>query len=137
MAKVCIICGKEIKKIEGASKVKEDVVIESLRKIKKRFGIAKNNELFVCEEDYEKYREKRKQFERNFTFASALAAAILFLLIIVPIFFGSLPSLGSIFFGLVVGIFLILMALISYLPAVEGKVEAMGMEKKKIKQKNR
>lgn len=137
MAKVCIICGNEIKKIGGAYRVKEDVVIEWLRKIKKRFGIAKNNELFVCEEDYEKYREKRKQFERNFTFASALAAAILLLLIIVPVFFGSLPSLGSIFFGLIVGIFLILMALISYLPAVEAKAEAVGMEKKSTKKKNR
>ncbi|MGB9719596.1 MAG: hypothetical protein ACPL06_03315 [Candidatus Anstonellales archaeon] len=134
MAKVCIICGNEIKG-EGAYRVKEDIVIEWLRRIKKKFGIAKNNELFVCKDDYDKYKDKRKQFERNFMFASALAAAILLLLIIVPIFFGSLPSLSGIFFGLVVGVFLILMALLSYLPAVEGEKE--GVEEKAKKKKRR
>ncbi len=134
MAKVCIICGNEIKKTDGAYRVKEDIVIKWLREIKKKLKIAKNNELFVCKEDYEKYKEKRKQFERNFTFASALAAAILLLLIIVPIFFGSLPGISSIFFGLIVGAFLILMALISYLPAVEGEttvVEEKAKNKKR------
>ncbi|MGC9005098.1 MAG: hypothetical protein ACP5JC_00535, partial [Candidatus Micrarchaeia archaeon] len=120
---------------EGAYRVKEDIVIEWLRRIKKKFGIAKNNELFVCKDDYDKYKDKRKQFERNFMFASALAAAILLLLIIVPIFFGSLPSLSGIFFGLVVGVFLILMALLSYLPAVEGEKE--GVEEKAKKKKRR
>ncbi|MEM4194852.1 MAG: hypothetical protein QXY05_00935 [Candidatus Anstonellales archaeon] len=132
MAKVCIICGNEIKG-KDAYRVKEDIVIESIRKIKKKLNMAKNNELFVCREDYEKYKEKRKQFERNFTFASALAAAILLLLIIVPIFFGSLPSIANILFGIVVGIFLIFMALISYLPALEEEVERIEGEQKKKK----
>jgi|YelNatPaOPRAMG01_1025707.scaffolds.fasta_scaffold00721_43 uncharacterized membrane protein (DUF485 family) len=132
MAKVCIICGKEIEG-KGAYRVKDDIVIDSLRKIKRKLGVAKNNELFVCHEDYEKYKEKRKQFERNFTFASALAAVILLLLIIVPIFFGSLPSISGIFFGIVVGVFLILMALISYLPAVEEEMEVLEEKTKKKK----
>ncbi len=45
MAKVCIICGNELKKLEGAYAVKEDVVIEWLRRIKKKLCVAKNNEL--------------------------------------------------------------------------------------------
>jgi len=132
MPKVCIICGNEIKK-DAAYRVKEDVVIAWLRRIKRRLGVAKNNELFVCKSDYEKYKEKRQQFERNFTFASALSAVIILLIIIVPILFGSLPSISGIFFGIVVGMFLLLMSLISYLPAVEEEIEVLEEKTKKKK----
>lgn len=78
MAKICIVCEKEPQ--ENASRVREDFVIRTIRGAKQRVGVAKNNELYVCENCLPVYREKRKKFEKNFVFYVA-AAVIIFVLI--------------------------------------------------------
>ncbi len=64
MVKVCII-GKE--EVNGRSyKVKEDIIISSIRKLKNFFKIATGNELVVCESHKEEAIKKRKNFESFF-----------------------------------------------------------------------
>ncbi len=118
--KVCILCQKEVIDPTTSLKVKDDVVITTLRRIKSKLNIAKNNELFVCMADIEKYQKKRKSFERNLIICSAVSAIVLLLFIIVSLLSFKFDVLG--FFSVFVIIFFILaLPILVYAPAVEVK----------------
>ena len=51
---VCIMCEQE----KGGSAVHDDAIINAIRKVKKTFGVAKNNRLVVCAECMPKYKDK-------------------------------------------------------------------------------
>ena len=76
--RVCIICEKEPQ--GKAYAVKDDAVVRTIRGVKQRLGIARNNELFVCESCLPVYREKRKKFEKNLVLYVAIGVVIFVLL---------------------------------------------------------
>ncbi|VVB97969.1 Uncharacterised protein [uncultured archaeon] len=80
MAKVCIICEKEIQPGSDYYRVRDDAIIKAIRAVKQRLGVAKNNELCVDQGCLPKYRERRKKFEKNIIFYVALGV-IVFVLI--------------------------------------------------------
>ena len=77
----CIMCTEEIKKGEG-NEVIEDKIIEIIRKVKAKLGVAKGYKLVVCDECLENYEKKRKRFERNTILYLGLGLVILVLLML-------------------------------------------------------
>ncbi len=86
MAKICIICEKEPQ--GRAYRVKDDAVIKAIRALKQKLGVAKNNELYVDDACLPTYREKRKGFERNLAFYSAIAVIVFVAVNALPLFYG-------------------------------------------------
>ena len=115
--KVCVTCQESV---EGkkAVPIREDRVIRIIRAVKKAVGIAKNNELYVCEKDIAKHTERRKSFEKGMLFASVLAGFLLIVLIGSLIVNGRF-DLWAIASALVVGAFVLLLPLFKYAPAIE------------------
>lgn len=106
---VCIVCRKEKK----GSKVEDDLYLTTIRDIKNRLHIAKNNALVVCDECLPKAKEKRRRFERSLMIWTILATVFFVLLVIMA------QTLQSVFFGIVIAIIFILFSLITYFPRVE------------------
>ena len=107
--KVCVIQHKDgIQEIKGgtAAKVKEDALISGIRGVKKIFRIAQNNELYVCENDYEIVLQKRKKFEKNVVFIIVLSVIIMLVLVGLPLLSGRF-ELGVFFSALFIGILII------------------------------
>lgn len=115
--KVCITCEKEITDSD-CLKVKEDVIIRTIRSIKQKIGKAKMNELYVCKADEQKHTERRKSFEKRMLFAALISGIVLILLFISLILSGRFEP-----FAIISGLFISIMipgfALFSYAPAVE------------------
>jgi hypothetical protein len=134
MAKVCIICQKEIS--GSASKVKNDGVIEFIRRIKNALKVAQNNELYVCETDMKPYLDRRKRFEKDVVMYGILAIAVVVLLVGLPLLGGKF-ELGVLIYSILLGaLVFVLGALIKYVPAVEsGTPEEVpkAIKKKKVK----
>ena len=123
MAKVCVICQKEIKK---GTPIKEDKIIGTIREIKRKLGVAKNNELYVCENDGEVHAKRRKSFEGSMMLASVFAGIIIVLTIVAIMLSGKL-EIWSIFAALILAGFFILLPVFKYVPAIQGAA------KKKVK----
>lgn len=118
MGKKCIICQKDIAG-QSAAKVKEDFIIQWIRKLKQTAHIAQNNELYVCEADIKVHAEKRKKFERNAVIGTTIA--ILFVLIVIglPLLSGRFDVITC-FSALVIGVVLLTaVVLFMYTPAIE------------------
>lgn len=120
--------------------VKEDIVIRSIRKIKRFFGIAKNNRLIVSEEMYEEYKKRRTKFEKTLVQYIALAVIIFIAFVGLSLLSGTL-SLGTFIISIFIGAFLVLFSLTSYVPAIEetpqpppSLSEQPSLEKKTSKQ---
>lgn len=130
MAKICMICGKELK--EGkAAKVKDDAVIKTIRDLKRRLGIAQNNELYVCEKDLVTHEKKRKKFERDMVIVSTVALLIVLILIGLPLLMGRFDigtTISAIFIGLII---VFILALFEYTPAVS-KLEDVTAEQVRV-----
>ena len=127
MARVCIICGNEVK---SGSAVADDLVIRSLRRAKQWLHIARNNELVVCESDLEAHRKKRQGYERNLAVYMVIAGIVLVLLVFLPIFTTGF-SLYAVLVGLLFAALLVLMPVItSHTPALAGAQKAPADEKK-------
>ncbi|MBU0585964.1 hypothetical protein KJ780_00475 [Candidatus Micrarchaeota archaeon] len=127
MPKVCIVCTNEVQ--GNAYPVKDDRIIKAIRKVKATLGMAKNNELYVCEECFPKYEPKRKKFEKQMVYSIALAALIIVFVIGLQIISGGL-NLMIMFFGLLMGLGIILMAMLIYFtPALEKEVEKQKKKK--------
>lgn len=121
MAKVCIICNKELSSGK-AYRVKEDIIIRTIRKIKNALKIAYNNELFVCENDVKIHDEKRKKFERMLVLYIAFALIVVVLLIAIPLLAGTI-TIPGIFFSLLLGVILLIVPIIfTYAPARESEL---------------
>ncbi|MGB9703593.1 MAG: hypothetical protein ACP5HJ_00505 [Candidatus Micrarchaeia archaeon] len=118
----CIMCGKRRKGYE----VEEDLVIKSIRRIKKVFGIEKKNKLVVCKECYPRYLKERKKFEdkqKHF----AILLTIFFLIV----FIFSPDKLSAVFFFLIFSFLFLILLIPYYVPKI--KDEEKVKEKQKTK----
>lgn len=115
--RVCIVCEKDI---EGkrAVPVKEDRIIRLVRTAKRLVGVAKMNELYVCEADLPKHSERRKGFEKSMLFASVLAALLLVLVLGMIVLSGNFDA-WSLVSAFVIAGFVLVLPLFKYTPAVE------------------
>ena len=110
--KVCIMCGKEK---EGLN-VKEDHVIAAMRWVKHNITKnPKNYHMVVCKDDFVAYKKKRDSFERKR--AAYVIIGVLFTLLLLA--FANGRFLGAIFYGVGVIVFMYLLSLLSYMPAVD------------------
>lgn len=116
MAKVCIVCAKEVD--GNAYRVKDDRVIKMIRAIKQKLNLARNNELYVCEPCFPVYQPKRKNFEKNMVYAAALAVIMIVVLVAMQFITGF--NLMMILLSIVVAAGIIVMAtLIYFVPPAE------------------
>jgi hypothetical protein len=110
--KVCIMCGQE----KNCLDVKEDHVIRAMRWVKRNITKnAKNYQMVVCKDDFLKYKKKREGYERKQILYIIIGILFLVLLLI----FANGRYLGAIVYGFAIIIFMYLLSLISYMPAVE------------------
>lgn len=116
--RICIVCQKEVAG-KSAYPVKEDFIIRTIRGFKQTFRVAANNELYVCEDDLEAHREKRKSFEHSLIFFGVLSAAVVILLIGTILFSGRF-DIFAILSAIIIGFFILLFAVVfKYAPAME------------------
>lgn len=131
MARVCIICYKELKR---GIPVKEDAVLKGIRwgknlirSLLERFGmkVSKGNVLVVCEEHVEESRKRREKFERTLLTFGGLGVILGLILIIVSILSGR--DLFGIATSILLLIFLVAifaaMSLLQYHPALEYEIK--------------
>jgi uncharacterized membrane protein len=121
----CIMCTEEIKKGEG-NEVVEDKIIEIIRKVKNKLGVAKGYKLVVCDKCLEDYEKKRKRFERNTILYLGLGIVIIILLMILNF------SIGSFIGGILIFLILLLFSIFSYIPRIKKK-EVKKNERKQTK----
>ena len=114
MAQICIICSKEAQGIP----VEDTQVIKAIRALKQKFGIASNNKLVVCAESMEEYKKRRKSFEGKLLFHSVAALFLVAVSVLLPLFGGRFEIAGF-FMVLLLAIFLVGLALLSYVPPLE------------------
>jgi uncharacterized membrane protein len=121
----CIMCTEEIKKGEG-NEVVEDKIIEIIREVKNKLGVAKGYKLVVCDKCLEDYEKKRKRFERNTILYLGLGIVIIILLMILNF------SIGSFIGGILIFLILLLFSIFSYIPRIKKK-EVKKNERKQTK----
>jgi hypothetical protein len=117
MARVCIICGNEVK--SGAA-VADDLVIRSIRRAKQALHMARNNELVVCGPDLEAHRKKRQGYERNLAIYIVIAGIVLVFLVVVPIFTTGFSPYSFLLGLLLASLLIVLPVVTSHTPALEG-----------------
>lgn len=83
MARVCIMCEKET---PGGHAVQDDAVIRAIRAAKQRLGMARNNVLVVDDGCMDAYRKRRAKYEKDMVFRIAIAAIILLVFVLLPVF---------------------------------------------------
>jgi uncharacterized membrane protein len=118
--KACIYCQKSV---EGkrAVKVREDAIIKTLRNLKRSLNMAKENELYVCEEDFKKHQERRKSFQTSLIIFSIAAVLVLLLAIVSMVISGNINLLGLVS-AIIIGLFLVIFAVVfRYAPEVESQ----------------
>ncbi|MCX8197596.1 MAG: hypothetical protein N3F07_00140 [Candidatus Micrarchaeota archaeon] len=117
MAKVCIICEKEA--AQGLV-VEDDAVIIAIRKVKNMLGVAKNNQLMVCDLCAESYKRKRESYERNIVIHTIIAALVLLAFILLPLFTSGF-SIWSLVMGVVLAGVIMGFSLFSHVPKASQK----------------
>ncbi|MDD5171419.1 MAG: hypothetical protein PHF60_00080 [Candidatus ainarchaeum sp.] len=115
--KVCVACQANVEN-KAAVPIKEDRIIRTIRAIKKFFGVAQMNELYVCEADLPKHMERRRSFERTMLFASIFAGLVIILLLYSIISSGRFDAWAMVS-AFVVALFVLALPLFRYTPAVE------------------
>lgn len=116
--KVCIECGNPVYG-KKAIKVKDDLVLKFIRKIKRVTKTAKENELYVCEDDLAKNQQKRKEFIKSMLLFG-VAAAIVFLLSLIVIFVKGQFDLSVFAFGVITAVAILTLTILAkYTPGVE------------------
>ncbi|HII54255.1 hypothetical protein COT30_01975 [Candidatus Micrarchaeota archaeon CG08_land_8_20_14_0_20_49_17] len=127
---VCIICRKEV----SGTLVKDDVVIETIRKIKKKLGMAKNNKLVVCQGCLEEWSSKRKKYEKTLTQNIVIGIGIVVLLIGLPLILAGKLMLEQVIPGSGLGLIIILSTVMWHVPDIEQRPGEKTVTKpKKIK----
>ncbi len=133
MAKVCVICEKEVNAGERAFLVKEDAVIKVIRRLKQALKIAKNNTLMVHEACLEQYTLRRKQFERRMLFVIIFAVVTIVGLNLLQLMAG-IFSLNILLFSIILPLFpLVLVLITTYCPEIDKKEKQE--DEKKVKKK--
>ncbi|MCX8175017.1 MAG: hypothetical protein N3E51_02325 [Candidatus Micrarchaeota archaeon] len=126
MAKVCIICEKET----DGSAVADDFVIRTIRAVKQRFGIAKNNILVVCSSCMEEHRKRRERYERNLVMHVLVAAIILFAFVLLPVFTTGF-SVSALVLGILLAAIIIGLSIFSHHPKLAPETQKPKPEEKK------
>ncbi|MEM3362560.1 MAG: hypothetical protein QXG16_04590 [Candidatus Anstonellaceae archaeon] len=116
MARVCIICEKEI--LEGY-RVKESAILNFIKKIKSSLKILKNNELYVCSNCLEEYKKRKKKFNNTLVLNSVVGILLLVALVIIPLVFNQEIRLDGFVVMIFLMGFLFLISLFSYVPDIE------------------
>ena len=111
MASVCIVC-KENKK---GTPVKDDVMISSIRSVKRALRISSNNTLVVCKGCMEQHMEKRREFEKKVLTYGVLGGALALILIILS------RSIQGVVLSLLLVLFIVSLAIFHYHPATVEK----------------
>ncbi len=116
--KICIYTQKTV---EGAKAIpiKEDRIIRGIRAIKKIFGVAQNNELFVSEAYLQEHTKRRKSFEKSMLFASVLAGLVFIAVLYSIVSTGRFEGL-AILSAFVIGGFILSLPLFKYSPGLSG-----------------
>ncbi len=114
MARVCIICQKET---TGGYPVEDDAVIATIRKIKQKLGVAKNNELVVMEECLPEHKKKRERYEKNLVMHVVIAGIVLVVFIVLPIISAGF-SLPAVLLGLLLAAFIVGLSVFNHWPKV-------------------
>ncbi|MCL5440394.1 MAG: hypothetical protein M1448_00715 [Candidatus Marsarchaeota archaeon] len=113
----CIVCGKA----RDGLPVADDMVIETIRALKKRFAKKTSNyRLTVCKEDYPKYSKMRETFEKRRATYLILGAVFAIVLVI------SSLSPWSVVFGAFIILLMYLLSLLSYAPGLEARKQQKG-----------
>ncbi len=128
--KVCISCQENVEG-KNATKIKEDKVIRTIRKIKKLFNIAQMNELYVCEKDIAEHTKKRHSFEKSMLFVSVFAGIILIIMVGGLLISGQL-ELVSIVSAIIIAGFVLFLPLFKYAPALESGVASAVQQTTKL-----
>lgn len=125
MARMCIVSREEVPPGTGTP-IREDAIIRGIRKVKAKLGILQNNELVVSDDCLEEYRKKRSKFEKMAVIHVTVAAVLVLVLTFGPLLLGAPFNIAGIFFAIVLGIMIAALALLSYVPALEGDEELGG-----------
>lgn len=133
MAKVCIVCYKEV---SSNHLVQDDIVIRAIRAIKQRLGNAKNNTLVVCDSCMAEHKKKRESFERSLVMYIALGGLVFLLFAFLPLMSGGF-SIASLLLGLVVGGLLVSLSIFRHWPKLATQHAASDGGKKAAKKKKR
>lgn len=120
MAKACIICAKIVP--HGLA-VEDDLVIQGIRAVKQRLGIAKNNELVVCPGCTEEYKKKRGEYEKRLVQHVVIASVVLLVFVMLPIFTSGF-SLWSVVIGVVFASGVLLLSVFAHCPKIAGAAAA-------------
>ena len=115
--KVCIYTQESV---EGkkAIPVKEDRIIQVIRDIKKTFGIAQMNELYVSEDHVKEHVKRRKSFERSMLFVSVFAGLIVILALFSMVYSQRIDA-WAIMSAFMIAAFLLVLPLFKYSPALQ------------------
>ncbi len=109
--------------------VKEDRVIRTIRAVKKAFGIAQMNELYVCEADVQKHLDRRRSFEKSMLFASVFSGLIVLILLAALVLSGRFDPFAFVS-AIVLALFVLALPLFKYAPALEGMPTGFASGKK-------
>ncbi len=147
--KICIYTQKTVEG-ERAIPIQEDRIIRGIRAIKKIFGVAQNNELFVSEAYLQEHSKRRKSFEKSMLFASVLAGLV-FIAVLYSIVSSGRFEVLAILSAFIIGGFILCLPLFKYSPGLSGdtpkligassspakKPKAVSKEKKPAKKKKK
>ena len=119
----CVVCGNAKKGLP----IKEDNVIRSIRwfnrTVLKKF---RNYSLVVCKDCYIKYKKARRSYVKKR--AAYVSIGIVFTILLLLFSNG---DLSAVLYGIVLIIFMYLLSLISYVPALRTPVKEEANHKKK------
>lgn len=114
---ICIVSGEEV--TEKRYKVKDDAIISTIRGLKNKFGLGTNNRLYVSPENYDVYRKKRSKFEQKVVLLGAFGVIVSLFVIGANLFMRGTFDLVQILSSIALTIFLVALAFVDYVPAVE------------------
>ncbi|MCS7122446.1 MAG: hypothetical protein NZ908_00605 [Candidatus Micrarchaeota archaeon] len=125
--KIDIITKEEIKNGE-AYRVKRDIVIDVIVRIKKLLGKYQGNELYVSKNSLEQYRKMRKDFETSIFMVTVFAAVFMVLFLITGLN-NIQQALFSLIGAIILGTMLIVLVILTkYVPAIEETPVMIGEE---------
>ncbi|MFH1285934.1 MAG: hypothetical protein ABIH99_05115 [Candidatus Micrarchaeota archaeon] len=91
----------------------DDAYITTIRKIKNKFGIARNSELVVCSECLETYKKRREKFEKTLIQYGAVGIVLLIVIVLIT------QSVQGFFVGLFMALIMVVLSLFYYCPAIK------------------
>jgi len=126
---ICLICKKEKRGVP----IKDDIIIKSIRKIKRGLHIEKGNQIVICNECAGEYLERRKSYEKSLTTSTIITIVLFVSFLFLSILAGNLTIISlikTIGLTIFVGILLIGINLLRYVPATVRPIEETTKTKK-------